>query len=470
MKRFKTALKFAISTCVIFHIVGLLIAIYISGLDTMLTDFKFIAPITISHFLFPCFLAVYFYKDSIFSTWLNMLNMLLKPAFISFLLLYIIVFITLSIKKDVVIPFWNIASIFNGIVAFFIAIFSSFIYYVLSNKAKEQKTNTNFKFSLEIVLLLGLVSGIIYILVLCFLGGHLKSLNAMFSIMSSGLLAALVAYTVFKILQNRKLNSLQRNLSIFALYLFNTLIYPQLGFLLFFPVDVNVKLIKIVQSALVISPYYLFITLSIHAYYIYMRNKGEKEFLAQQGISANLKFQQLKAQLSPHFLFNNLSVLTALIEENPEKAVQFSQNLSDVYRYFLDQEHQDLVSLEDELKFANYYLDLLEIRCEDALKVTFDLKINNDSYYILPLALQQVFENMVKHNEISITKPMEVALTIEADYLVITNSVNLKKVKNSILKTGIENMKIRYSFFTNRLIIVTSDNEFYTIKLPLLKT
>lgn len=470
MKRFKKAFTFAIIVCVIFHVIGLLIAISISGLEEAWVDFQYLGPITISHFLFPCFLAVCFYENAIFSNWLNVLNVLLKPAFISFILLYLIVLIILSVKKDIVIPFWNIASFFNGIVAFFIAIFSSFIYYVLTNKSKEQKVNTNIKFSLGIVIFLGLVSGIIYTPVLYFLGGHLKSINAMFSILFSGLFAALIAYAIFRILQNRKLNSTQRNLMIFGLYLFNTLIYPQLGLFMFFPADVSVKFIKIIQSLIVISPFYFFITLSIHAYYIFMRNKAEKEFLAQQGVSANLKFQQLKAQLSPHFLFNNLSVLTALIEENPEKAVQFSQNLSDVYRYFLDQEHQDLVTLEDELKFANYYLDLLKIRCEDALNVTFELNNNTDEFYILPLALQQVFENIVKHNEISISKPMEIIVTIEDYFLVITNSVNLKKVSNSQVKTGIENVRNRYSYFTNQVILITSNNEFYSIKLPLLKT
>lgn len=469
MDRIKLALKFALTVCVIFHVIGFLFAIYLSDWETTLTDFRYIGPITISHFLFPCFLAVYFYEDTVFSSWRNVMNMLLKPALIAFLMLYVIVFITMS-NKDFAVSFFNIASLFNAIIAFFITLFSSFIYFILTSKPNKS-VHTAINLSLGIVLLLSLVSSVIYSLILSVMGSNFVSAKTFGPIIFQGVLVTFSTYTFFDVIKTKNLNRLKSNFLIFCLYVFNILILPLISFVVSAPDVMHVKLIKIVQSITVISPYYLFITLGIHVYYLYNRNKSEKEFLAQQGLSANLKYQQLKSQLSPHFLFNNLSVLTALIEENQEKAGQFSQNLSDVYRYFLNQEHQDLVTLEDELTFAKHYLNLLKIRFENALHISFNLENTRDiNYYVLPLSLQQVFENIIKHNEISVAIPMKVSLSIEDDYLIISNKINLKKTQNSLPKTGIENMRKRYSYFTNQLIVVTSESVSYTIKLPLIKT
>lgn len=466
----KSALKFAIVVCIIFHVLGFLTAIYISDWETTVTDFKYIGPITISHFLFPCFLAVYFYEDSIFLTGRNVVNMLFKPTFMAFLMLYIIVFITVRINKNFAVSFFNIASFFNAIIAFFITVFSSFIYFILSSKPRKS-ADAHFSLSIGIVLLLGLISSIIYALILTLFKSDFLSLKFLMPIILQGLVVAFISYSFFNNIKEKKLNSLKRNFLIFCMYFINAFVLPLISFIVLASNGIHLKFSNIVQSIITISPYYLFITLSIHAFYLYIRNKSEKEFLEQKGLSANLKFQQLKSQLSPHFLFNNLSILTALIEDDQEKAGQFSQNLSDVYRYFLDQEHEDLVTLEDELTFAKHYFNLLKIRFENALYISFNLENTGErNYYVLPLSLQQVLENIIKHNEISEAKPMEVSLSAEADYLIISNKINLKKVQNPLPKTGIENMIKRYSYFTNRLIIITSEANWYTIKLPLLKT
>src|SRR5690606_2626349 len=178
----------------------------------------------------------------------------------------------------------------------------------------------------------------------------------------------------------------------------------------------------------------------------------------------------LRSQLSPHFLFNNLSVLTGLIEEEPKKAIHFLENLSSVYRYFLTQEKQDLVKLEEELEFADKYMDLLQIRFEDSISYNSSILSNvPKNLFILPLSLQQVFENVVKHNEISTEKPMEINLYIEDDYLVISNSLIPKKQLEKSEKVGLKNISNRYGFFTDKKISAGSDDINYIIKLPLLK-
>ena len=223
-------------------------------------------------------------------------------------------------------------------------------------------------------------------------------------------------------------------------------------------------------SAMMIGPYFLFLAMSLHFYRIFQLNKGERKYLEQIGVTASLKYQQLRSQLSPHFLFNNLSVLTGLIEEEPKKAIHFLENLSSVYRYFLTQEKQDLVKLEEELEFADKYMDLLQIRFEDSISYNSSILSNvPKNLFILPLSLQQVFENVVKHNEISTEKPMEINLSIEDDYLVISNSLIPKKQLEKSDKIGLKNISNRYGFFTDKEIRVGSDDKYYIIKLPVLK-
>tara|TARA_R110002111_G_scaffold13505_2_gene38050 strand:+ start:56 stop:730 length:675 start_codon:yes stop_codon:yes gene_type:complete len=221
---------------------------------------------------------------------------------------------------------------------------------------------------------------------------------------------------------------------------------------------------------MMIGPYFLFLAMSLHFYRIFQLNKGERKYLEQIGVTASLKYQQLRSQLSPHFLFNNLSVLTGLIEEEPKKAIHFLENLSSVYRYFLTQEKQDLVKLEEELEFADKYMDLLQIRFEDSISYNSSILSNvPKNLFILPLSLQQVFENVVKHNEISTEKPMEINLSIEDDYLVISNSLIPKKQLEKSDKIGLKNISNRYGFFTDKEIRVGSDDKYYIIKLPVLK-
>src|SRR5690606_11786040 len=116
------------------------------------------------------------------------------------------------------------------------------------------------------------------------------------------------------------------------------------------------------------------------------------------------------------------------------------------------------------------YMDLLRIRFEDSISYTSSINSNISKYYfVLPLSLQQVFENVVKHNEISTENPMKIKLYIEDDYLVISNSLIPKKQLERSEKVGLKNISNRYSYFTDKKISVVSDDKNYVIKLPLLK-
>ncbi|RRO20890.1 sensor histidine kinase [Flavobacteriaceae bacterium 14752] len=194
----------------------------------------------------------------------------------------------------------------------------------------------------------------------------------------------------------------------------------------------------------------------------------EKTFESE---SHSAKFDALKNQLDPHFLFNSLNVLSALIDENPEKAQDFTVGLSKVYRYVLDQKHKDLVSVQDEIKFAKTYLNLLKMRFENSIDVQIDDAISKIEAKIIPLSLQLLLENAVKHNRISEKQPLVIKIYIENKCLVIQNNFqpkveSLSQKRNGI---GLENIKSRYNLFTDEKCLATKTEKNFIVKLPLLQ-
>ncbi len=201
-------------------------------------------------------------------------------------------------------------------------------------------------------------------------------------------------------------------------------------------------------------------------YFSITRSAEQKAFKEEIGKQTE-KYENLRRQLSPHFLFNNLNVLTALIEENPQRAVRFSESLGNIYRHFLSQENEDVVSLQNALSFSKDYLELLKYRYEEAFQYVLPTKEVSNAY-IIPLALQQVIENTIKHNEVSKEKPLFVSIAIQNNYIIIQNTKQLKTQFENSKRTGIENIKTRYAFFTDEKVIVEDAESTFTIQLPLL--
>ena len=180
------------------------------------------------------------------------------------------------------------------------------------------------------------------------------------------------------------------------------------------------------------------------------------------------KFESLKNQLDPHFLFNSLNVLTSLIGENPAQAEKFTTKLSKVYRYVLEQRNKDLVPVEEELKFAKTYMQLLEMRFEDAVKFNIPDSISNDELKIVPLSLQLLLENAVKHNVVSSSKPLTVHIYEEDTYLIIENNVNPKDAIGKSTKVGLQNIADRYGLITQKGVKIENNNKIFKVSLPLL--
>jgi len=178
------------------------------------------------------------------------------------------------------------------------------------------------------------------------------------------------------------------------------------------------------------------------------------------------KFERLKTQLNPHFLFNSLNVLTALISEAPDQAEEFSIQLSRIYRYVLDKSSEKLISLSDEIEFARNYLNLLAIRFEEGF--VYDLpETYPENAKIPPLSLQVLLENAIKHNQISKQVPLHIHIKISDNNLLVSNNINTKTPIGDSPKTGLINLKKRYELLGKNIEIMDSGSEFL-VKLPLL--
>ena len=200
------------------------------------------------------------------------------------------------------------------------------------------------------------------------------------------------------------------------------------------------------------------------------KNSVKQESTKQEIVAKTetAKFESLKNQLDPHFLFNSLNVLTSLIGENPLQAERFTTKLSKVYRYVLEQRNKDLVPIEEELKFAKTYMELLGMRFEDAVKFNIPDSISNDALKIVPLSLQLLLENAVKHNVVSSSKPLTINIYEEANYLIIENNINPKEAIGKSTKVGLQNIADRYGLITDKGVKIANNNKTFKVSLPLL--
>ncbi|MEO1711754.1 MAG: histidine kinase [Bacteroidota bacterium] len=203
-----------------------------------------------------------------------------------------------------------------------------------------------------------------------------------------------------------------------------------------------------------------------YIYNIWHRTQMEKEQYKKDAIQAQL--HGLRAQVNPHFLFNSLNSLIYLIPEDQKKAVHFVQKLSNVYRYILETRDTELISVREELSFLEAYRFLLKVRFEENLSVHIDIPEAYQEHLILPLSLQLLLENAIKHNIISDANPLAINLKVHKEYLEIRNNLQKKSSPMESTGTGLENVRRRYQFFTPKTVVVQETAENFTVRIPLL--
>lgn len=193
-----------------------------------------------------------------------------------------------------------------------------------------------------------------------------------------------------------------------------------------------------------------------------MRQKElEKENIASQ-------YEALKSQTDPHFFFNSLNILSSLIDEDPKLSKKFIKELANIYRYILEQRNNEICIINDELNFIEKYIFLQKIRFENGIVLNVNVDTETRKNKTISLALQIIFENIFKHNQISENKPININISVENEYLIIENNINRKRKNVISNKFGIENIKDRYKFFSDKEVIIEHLFDSFIVKLPIL--
>ena len=177
----------------------------------------------------------------------------------------------------------------------------------------------------------------------------------------------------------------------------------------------------------------------------------------------------LKQQLSPHFLFNSLSILTSLIETDPSRSVLFVNRLSKSYRYILEQNGSETVKLGAELEFLDTYIFLLKSRFEEKLNIVISIPENYAyQYLIAPLTLQLLIENAVKHNQMSEQNPLMVTIVADPPFLIVSNPLRLRSQTVYSPGIGLTNIIKRYQLLSSSPVLVEKTDDQFVVKIPLL--
>jgi len=184
-------------------------------------------------------------------------------------------------------------------------------------------------------------------------------------------------------------------------------------------------------------------------------------------LTTEARLESVNSQLNPHFFFNNLSTLSALIHQDAYAADQYLQNLSEIYRYILKNKNNELIPLSEEIDFLNKYLDLLTIRFKESLKFSLDLEKSSFHKLIPPAVLQLLVENVVKHNYFTRKEPLEVLLSSDGNLLKIYNKKQPKEVVEFSSGIGLQNISDRYRFF-NSEIRIEDETDYFLVELPLI--
>jgi ligand-binding sensor domain-containing protein len=203
--------------------------------------------------------------------------------------------------------------------------------------------------------------------------------------------------------------------------------------------------------------------------YIKLRERRLKSIAQLQQERMMFEYEHLKSQVNPHFLFNSLYALSILIEEKKENALSYTVHLADLYRNMLTHSRHDVISLEEELEILNNYTQIQQTRFGTALRVNIDIPAEvMETKKIVPLAIQLLVENAIKHNVVSMTQPLIIDISATKDEIVVRNQVQPKISNEKGAGIGLINIKQRYSLLTKKPVTYGVHENQFIVQLPLL--
>ncbi len=242
-----------------------------------------------------------------------------------------------------------------------------------------------------------------------------------------------------------------------------------LNIVLYF-LTINKDLPKSIYTGLIIAVILNFVLVAITEGIFFFQQWKQSAVEAEQFKKESIKaqFEALKNQVNPHFLFNSLNTLSGLIDMDKELSKGFIDNLSQVYRYVLQNKDEELVTLKTEYNFIQAFIQLLKKRHGDRIDFEFDIRREDLNKYIPPMSLQLLVENAVKHNTASRKKPLRINILSNGGKLVVQNNLQQKKQVNST-GIGLKNIQNRYKFLTEEEIEVNENEKKFEVKIPLIE-
>lgn len=229
------------------------------------------------------------------------------------------------------------------------------------------------------------------------------------------------------------------------------------------------------EQIIVMNVYAAFIFVPLFSIYFslyFLKHWRKSELAVEKFQKENIRSQlsSLRKHLDPHFLFNNLNILSALIDKDTARSKQFIEHLAEVYRSLLRKASDDLIPLPEELAFIDSYIYLLRTRFGDNIQFTVNLKPEHQDRMVPPLTLQMLVENAIKHNIIHEQRPLAIhLLQLDDDYLMISNSLNEYRGKPHAEGTGLTNIKNRYRYFTDCPVKIIKTDAHFEVHIPLLQ-
>nr|WP_315035137.1 histidine kinase [uncultured Chryseobacterium sp.] len=223
---------------------------------------------------------------------------------------------------------------------------------------------------------------------------------------------------------------------------------------------------EMIKSTIFIILWNSIIVLLIEIFFYSQRQiDAENKMAVMEKEKIQYQYETLKAQINPHFLFNSLNVLSSLAYEDPEKANLFAKKMSGVYRYLLLTNEHPVVTLKEELAFLDSYIFLEKIRFENNLLI--ELNNSTDGHRkVIPVSLQLLLENAVKHNITTSTQPLTVHIEISEEGITVSNNLQLRKTADSG-GVGLKNLEKQYALYHKTMTITKTDNKFI-VKIPFL--
>jgi LytS/YehU family sensor histidine kinase len=198
---------------------------------------------------------------------------------------------------------------------------------------------------------------------------------------------------------------------------------------------------------------------------VYTLSRVEQLSLAK----AQAELIALKNQIDPHFIFNSLNTLSFLISSDPHNAKLYNDTLAKVYHYILRNREKDLVLLHEEIEFISNYFYLLKIRFGNSINMVIEISdVDAEEFLILPISVQSLVENAIKHNEFSDATPLSISVSVTSNYVLVKNRINLKTYPVPTPRIGLTNLDNRYKLITGRSILIDNSANIFTVKLPII--